>query len=60
MTVNDIYAKVGDAKSTDEIVVASQQEYYNGGPVDEHGNFKLFKDVVDVVNDNGKLVILVK
>ena len=42
MIVNDIYAKVVDAKSTDEIVVASQQEYYNGGPVDEHGNSKLF------------------
>jgi hypothetical protein len=60
MIVNDIYAKVGDAKSTDEIVVASQQEYYNGAPVNEYGNSKLFKEVVDVLNDNGKLVILVK
>lgn len=60
MIVNDIYAKVGDAKSTDEIVVASQQEYYNGTSVDENGNSKLFKEVVDVVKDNGKLVILTK
>ena len=60
MIVNDIYAKVSGAKFTDEIVVASQQEYYNGGPVDEHGNSKLFKEVIDVLNDNGKLVILVK
>ena len=60
MIVNDIYAKIGDAKSTDEIVVANKEEYYNGAPHDEYGNSKLFKEVVDVVNDNGKLVILVK
>lgn len=60
MIVDDIYAKVGDAKSTDEIVVASQQEYYNCAPVDKYGNSKLFKEVVDVINHNGKLVILVK
>ena len=60
MIVNDIYAKVCDAKSTDEIVVASQQEYYNRYPVDEHGNSKLYKEVVDIINENGKLVILIK
>lgn len=60
MTVADIYSKVGFATPMDEIVVASQQEYYNGAPVDEHGNSKLFKETVDIINDNGKLVILTK
>ena len=59
MIVNDIYAKVGDAKSTDEIVVASQQEYYNGAPCDKHGNSLLYKKVKEVINENGKLVILI-
>lgn len=60
MIVNNIYVKVANAKPTDEIVVASQQEYYNGTSVDENGNSKLFKEVIDVVKDNGKLVILTK
>ncbi len=60
MIVNNIYVNVANAKPTDEIVVASQQEYYNGTSVDENGNSKLFKEVVDVVKDNGKLVILTK
>ena len=51
MIVNDIYAKVGDAKSTDEILVANQEEYYAGTP---H-----YSEVRDIVKDNGKLVILI-
>ena len=52
--------KIGFATPMDEIVVASQQEYYNGGSVDSNGNSRLYKEVVDVVKENGKLVILVK
>ena len=59
MIVNDIYAKVGDAKSTDEILVAKQEEYYNGAPHDEHGNALLYKKVKEVINENGKLIILI-
>lgn len=60
MIVADIYSKVGFATPMDEIVVASQQEYYNGAPVDINGNSKLYKEVVDIVRENGKLVILIK
>ena len=60
MIVADIYSKVGFATPMDEIVVASQQEYYNGGPVDSNGNSRLYKEVVDIVRENGKLVILIK
>ena len=59
MIVNDIYAKVGDAKSTDEILVAKQEEYYNGAPRDEHGNSILYKKVKEVINENSKLIILI-
>ena len=59
MTVNDIYSKVGDAKSTDEILVANQEEYYNGAPHDEHGNSLLYKKVKEVINEKGKLIILI-
>ena len=59
MIVNDIYAKVGDAKSTDEILVANKEEYYNGAPHDEHGNSLLYKKVKEVINENGKLIILI-
>lgn len=60
MTVSDIYSKVGFSTPIDEVVVASQQEYYNNAPVDSYGNSKLYKEVVDIVNENGKLVILTK
>ena len=60
MTVADIYSKVGFATPMDEIVVASQQEYYNGAPLDINGNSRLYKEVVDIVRENGKLVILTK
>ena len=60
MIVADIYSKVGFATPMDEIVVASQQEYYNGSPVDINGNSRLYKEVVDIVRENGKLVILIK
>ena len=51
MIVSDIYSKVGFATPIDEIVVASQQEYYAGTP---H-----YSEVRDIVKDNGKLVILI-
>ena len=61
MTINAaIKDLLNNSKPGDEILVASQQEYYNGAPVDEHGNSKLFKETIDVINDNGKLVILIK
>ena len=59
MIVNDIYSNVGDAKSTDEILVANKEEYYNGAPHDEHGNSLLYKKVKEVINENGKLIILI-
>ena len=59
MIVNDIYSNVGDAKSTDEILVANKEEYYNGAPHDEHGNSLLYKKVKDIVKDSCKLVILI-
>ena len=59
MIVNDIYSNVGDAKSTDEILVANQEEYYNGAPRDEHGNSLLYKKVKEVINEKGKLIILI-
>ena len=43
----------------DEIVVAKQEEYYNGAPRDAHGNSLLYKEVKDIVKNNGKLVILI-
>lgn len=58
MIVNDIYSNVGDAKSTDEILVANKEEYYNGAPHDDHGNSLLYKKVKEVINENGKLIIL--
>ena len=59
MIVNDIYPNIGDAKSNDEILVANQEEYYNGAACGKHGNSLLYKKVKEVINENGKLIILI-
>lgn len=58
MIINAAVQEILKGKSGDELVVASQYQYYNGAPTDEHGNLQLYKKVVDVVRDNNKIVIL--
>ena len=59
MIVNAAVQELISLRPGDEIVVANQEEYYNGAPRDEHGNSLLYKEVKDIVKDNGKLVILI-
>ena len=58
MIVNAAVQELLNCKPGDEIVVAKQEQYYNGAPVDAYGNSMLYKKVVDIVKDNNKLVIL--
>lgn len=60
MIINAAVQEILKGKPGDEIVVSSQYQYYNGAPVDEHGNSQLYKEVVDVVRDNNKIVILTR
>ena len=60
MIINAAVQEILKGKPGDELVVASQYQYYNGAPVDEHGNLQLYKKVVDVVRDNNKIVILIE
>ena len=59
MIMNDAIRTLLSASPADEILVANQEEYYNGAPHDEHGNSLLYKKVKDIVKDNTKLVILI-
>ena len=59
MIVNAAVQELISLKHGDEIVVAKQEEYYNGAPHDEYGNSLLYKEVKDIVKDNSKLVILI-
>ena len=58
MIINAAVQELLNCKPGDEIVVASQEEYYNGAPVDEHGNLQLYEKVVDVIRDGNKIVVL--
>jgi len=58
MIINAAVQEILKGKPGDELVVVSQQQYYNGAPVDEHGNLQLYKNVVDVVKDGNKIVVL--
>lgn len=61
MIINAAVQEILKGKPGDEIVVTSQYQYYNGAPIDEHGNSQLYKEVVDVVRDNNnKIVILTR
>ena len=51
MIVNAAVQELINLRPGDEIVVANQQEYYQGTPE--------YSDVRDIVKDNGKLVILI-
>ena len=52
MIVNAAVQELINLKPGDEIVVANQEEYYNGSPQ--------YSEVCDIVKDNGKLVILTR
>ena len=58
MIINAAVQEILKGKPGDELVVASQQQYYNGAPVDEYGNLQLYKKVVDVVRDGNKIIVL--
>ena len=58
MIINAAVQEILKGKPGDELVVASQHEYYNGAPVDKHGNLQLYEKVVDIVRDGNKIVIL--
>lgn len=60
MIVNAAVREILQCNVGDELVVASQQEYFNDAPVDEHGNIQLYKEVVDIVRDKDKIVILTR
>ena len=60
MIVNAAVQELLNCKPGDEIVVASQYQYYNGAPVDSNGNSQLYKEVVDIVKENNKLIILTR
>lgn len=60
MIINAAVREILNSKSGDEIVVASSQEYYNGAPLDINGNSTLYKEVIDIIRENGKLIILIK
>ena len=58
MIINAAVQEILKGKPGDELVVASQHQYYNGAPVDKYGNLQLYKKVADVVRDGNKIVIL--
>ena len=51
MIVNAAVKELINLRPGDEIVVANQEEYYQGTPQ--------YSDVRDIVKDSGKLVILI-
>lgn len=51
MIVNAAVQELINLRPGDEIVVANQEEYYQGTPQ--------YSDVRDIVKDSGKLVILI-
>ena len=51
MIVNAAVQELINLRPGDEIVVANQEEYYQGTP--------LYSTVRDIVKDNGRLVILI-
>ena len=59
MIVNSGVQELISLRPGNEIVVANQEEYYNGAPRDPYGNSLLYKEVKDIIEDNGKLVILI-
>lgn len=60
MIVNAAVREILQCKIGDELVVANQQEYFNDAPVDEYGNIQLYKEVVDIVRDKDKIIILTR
>lgn len=58
MIINAAVQEILKGKPGDELVVASQQQYYNDAPVDAYGNLQLYKKVVDVIRDGNKIVVL--
>lgn len=61
MTINAaIKDLLNNSKPGDEILVASQQEYFNGAPVDKAGNSLLYKEVVDIISEKDKLIFLTR
>jgi len=52
MIMNAAIREILSCKPGDEIVVASQEEYFNGTPQ--------YNEVCDIVKDNGKLIILTR
>lgn len=58
MIINAAVQEILKGKPGDELVVTSQHKYYNGAPVDEHGNLQLYEKVVDVIRDGNKIVVL--
>ena len=51
MIVNAAVQELINLRPGDEIVVANQEEYYNGAPQ--------YSEVCDIVKDNGELKILI-
>ena len=52
MIVNAAVRDILKCSPGDEIVVANREDYFNGNP--------LYKEVTDIIKDNGKLVILIR
>lgn len=52
MIVNAAVQELISLRPGDEIVVANQEEYFSGTPY--------YKEVCDIIKENGKLVILTK
>ena len=52
MIVNAAVQELISLRPGDEIVVCEQEEYFNGAPQ--------YKEVCDIVKDNGKLIFLIR
>ena len=52
MIVNAAVQELINLRPGDEIVVANQEEYYAGTPQ--------YKEVCDIIKENGKLIILTR
>ena len=58
MTINAANKEIlNSARPGDEILVASQHEYYNGP---DYPSKNIYKEVVDIVKDNGKIILLTR
>ena len=54
--MDDAIRQILGAKPGDEILTAKQEDYYNGNPLVKN----IYNEIVDIVRDNGKLIILTK